>query len=74
MTKTAPAWLRPAIVALAAFLLIACFSTEVADSDTFWHLKTGQCLVEQHKLPLPALQFDVPERRSRGKKRFGRST
>jgi hypothetical protein len=48
-----PAWLRPAIVVLAAFLLLACFSTEVADSDTFWHLKTGQYLVEQHKLPRP---------------------
>jgi hypothetical protein len=53
MTKTAPAWLRPAIVVLAGFLLIACFSTEVADSDTFWHLKTGQYLLEHHKLPLP---------------------
>jgi hypothetical protein len=29
-----PNWLRPAIVALAAILLMACFSTEVADSDT----------------------------------------
>ncbi len=44
---------RKAIVALAALLLMACFSTEVADSDSFWHLKTGKYLVEQHKLPLP---------------------
>ena len=46
-------WLRPAIVALAAILLMACFSTEVADSDTFWHLQTGKYLLEHHQLPIP---------------------
>src|SRR5260370_35964294 len=46
-------WLRPAIVALAAILLMACFSTEVADSDTFWHLQTGKYLLERHQLPIP---------------------
>src|SRR5260370_10944122 len=45
-------WLRPAIVALAAILLMACFSTEVADSDTFWHLQTGKYLLERHQLPI----------------------
>ena len=53
MAPGTPTWLRPAIVALAAFLLMACFSTEVADSDTYWHLMTGQYLVSQHKLPVP---------------------
>jgi hypothetical protein len=53
MPPTSSPWLRRAIVALSAFLLLACFSTEVSDSDTFWHLKTGQYLVEQHKLPVP---------------------
>lgn len=48
-----PAWLRPAILALAAFLLLACFSTEVADSDTWWHLETGKYLVEHHRIPNP---------------------
>jgi hypothetical protein len=48
-----PAWLRPAILALFAILLMACFSTEVADSDTFWHLETGKYLVEHHRFPLP---------------------
>ncbi len=46
-------WLRRAIVALAAILLMSCFSTEVADSDTFWHLQTGKYLLERHQLPIP---------------------
>jgi len=50
---TAPGWLRPAIVALAALLALAWFSGEVGDSDTWWHLKTGQYLVQQHRLPVP---------------------
>jgi hypothetical protein len=48
-----PAWLRPAILALATILLMACFSTEVADSDTFWHLETGKYLVQRHQMPIP---------------------
>jgi hypothetical protein len=40
-------------LALAAILLMACFSTEVADSDTFWHLETGKYLVERRQLPIP---------------------
>ncbi len=48
-----PAWLRPAILVLSAILLLACFSTEVTDSDTFWHLATGKYLVERHQLPVP---------------------
>ena len=48
-----PNWLRPAIVALAAILLMACFSTEVADSDTWLHLETGKYVVEHHQIPNP---------------------
>ena len=48
-----PIWLRPAILVLSAFLLMACFSTEVTDSDTFWHLATGKYLVDHHQLPVP---------------------
>ena len=48
-----PAWLRPAILALAAVLLLACFSTEVADSDTWFHLQTGKYVVEHHRIPNP---------------------
>src|ERR1039458_9506541 len=48
-----PNWLRPAIVALAAILLMSCFSTEGADSDTFWHLETGQYAAEHHRISIP---------------------
>jgi hypothetical protein len=49
----APAWLRPAIVVLAVLMLLSWFSGEVGDSDTWWHLKTGQYIVQQHRLPVP---------------------
>ncbi|MCX6632522.1 MAG: hypothetical protein NTW28_33375, partial [Candidatus Solibacter sp.] len=48
-----PNWLRPAILALAAILLMACFSTEVADSDTWLHLETGKYVVEHQRIPNP---------------------
>jgi hypothetical protein len=53
MQATSPAWLRTAIVALAAFLLLACFSTEVSDSDTWLHLETGKYTAEHHQLAIP---------------------
>ncbi len=49
----APNWLRPAILLLAAALLFIWFSPEVADSDTWWHLKTGQYILQTHHLPDP---------------------
>ncbi|HMC60754.1 MAG TPA: hypothetical protein VKJ01_16310, partial [Candidatus Solibacter sp.] len=48
-----PAWLRPAILAVAALALMGWFSTAAADSDTWWHLKTGQYIVRTHALPVP---------------------
>src|SRR4051794_31540150 len=48
-----PSWLRPAILALATLLLLACFSTEVADSDTWLHLATGKYVVDHHRIPNP---------------------
>ena len=48
-----PGWLRPAILAAVALLMLAAFSGEVSDSDTWWHLKTGQFLLERHALPVP---------------------
>jgi hypothetical protein len=48
-----PTWLRPAILALAAILLMACFSTEVSDSDTWLHLETGKYVVDHHRIPNP---------------------
>jgi hypothetical protein len=49
----APQWLRPAIILLAAALLFVWFSPEVADSDAWWHLKTGQYILQTHRLPDP---------------------
>jgi hypothetical protein len=49
----APHWLRPGIVVLAALLLIGWFSTPVADSDTWWILKSGQYIVQHRALPVP---------------------
>jgi hypothetical protein len=49
----APSWLRPAIVALCAVWLMAWFSNAVADSDAWWHLRTGQYIWENRSLPVP---------------------
>ena len=49
----APRWLHPLTLCLAAFLLLAWFSPGVADGDTWWHLKTGQYILQNHRLPIP---------------------
>jgi hypothetical protein len=38
---------------LGALCLLGLFSTEIADTDFWWHLKTGQYIVEQRALPVP---------------------
>jgi len=38
---------------LAALLGLAWCSGEVGDSDTWWHLKTGQFILQRHALPVP---------------------
>ena len=38
---------------MCAVFLLGIFSTEIADTDFWWHLKTGQYVFEQHKLPVP---------------------
>jgi hypothetical protein len=44
----------PAIAAvLAAVLWLAWFSPEISDTDFWWHLKTGQYIVENRALPVP---------------------
>ena len=55
---TKPQWALsrwfPAIAALlAAVLWLGWFSPESYDSDFWWHLKTGQYMVENHTLPVP---------------------
>lgn len=49
----APAWLPAVTLGLAALFLVACFSSAAGDTDTWWHLKTGQYIWQQHRLPVP---------------------
>jgi hypothetical protein len=48
-----PQWLAPALIALTAVFLVGLFSTELADTDAWWHLATGRYIVTQHRLPWP---------------------
>jgi len=45
--------LKAATLLLTAVCLLGLFSTEIADTDFWWHLKTGQYIVERHSLPVP---------------------
>src|SRR5262245_29976172 len=49
----APAGLVPACVAALAIFLFGLFSAESGDSDFWWHLKTGEHVVQNHRLPVP---------------------
>jgi len=46
-------WLQAATLLLSAACLLSLFSSEIADTDFWWHLKTGQYIVEHHSLPVP---------------------
>ena len=48
-----PTWLPILSVLLTGLFLVGLFSTEIADSDFWWHLKTGQYIVQRHSLPVP---------------------
>jgi hypothetical protein len=48
-----PQWFRHLLVAFAGVLFMGVFSPEAYDSDFWWHLKTGQFLWQQHRLPVP---------------------
>ena len=41
------------ILIAAAILLIACFSPAFQDHDAWWHLRTGEYIVQNHRLPVP---------------------
>jgi hypothetical protein len=45
--------LRSAILILAALCLSGLFSTEIADPDFWWHLKTGEYIAQHGSLPVP---------------------
>jgi hypothetical protein len=44
---------QPALLIFAALFLVGLFSTELSDSDSWWHLRTGEYIVRQHRLPYP---------------------
>jgi hypothetical protein len=46
-------WLKTATLLLTGVFLLSLFSTEIADTDFWWHLKTGQYIVEHHSLQAP---------------------
>ena len=46
-------WSKLAALSLTLICLIGLFSTEIADTDFWWHLKTGQYIVEHRSLPIP---------------------
>src|SRR4051794_25232804 len=50
--RTSP-YLRYAVLALTVFALFAMFTDEIGDADTWIHLRTGQWIVANHKLPIP---------------------
>ncbi len=41
------------LLALAVFLLFALFTSAATDTDTWWQLKTGQYILQHHRLPVP---------------------
>jgi len=44
---------RRTILSLGALCLLGLFSTEITDTDFWWHLRAGQYIVEQRALPAP---------------------
>ena len=45
--------MRNLLLALSAIFLLGLFSTELSDSDAWWHLATGRYIVTRHRLPVP---------------------
>jgi len=53
LVKDTPRWFRPALLALSAIFLIGLFSTEIADYDFWWTLRSGEYIAHNHRLPAP---------------------
>jgi hypothetical protein len=51
--RQAPSWLHPAVLAAAAFTLLAWFTTSFRANDAWWHLEMGQYLLQHHRMPWP---------------------
>lgn len=48
-----PSWLPPALIALVCVVLFGLFSAEISNSDFWWHLKTGEYILNTRSLPIP---------------------
>src|SRR5271166_632289 len=46
-------WHKVVLLVSAGVLFVLLFSGEIRDNDIFWHLKTGQYILETHSLPVP---------------------
>jgi len=46
-------WLNAAVLALAGLFLLGLFSTELSDTDAWWHLSSGRYIAQTHRLPAP---------------------
>lgn len=46
-------WLNAVLLALAGLFLLGLFSTEMADTDAWWHLASGRYIARTHRLPAP---------------------
>jgi hypothetical protein len=46
-------WLNAAVLALAGLFLLGLFSTELSDTDAWWHLASGRYIAQTHRLPAP---------------------
>jgi hypothetical protein len=49
----APRYLKIVLLVLAGVLCLGLLSPEIRDPDFWWHLRTGQYIVETHSLPVP---------------------
>ena len=45
--------MQPALLTLAGASLLGLLSTKADDTDVWWHLKTGQYIIQRHALPVP---------------------
>ena len=46
-------WLKRATLFLTAVCLLGLFFTEIQDTDFWWHLRTGEYILEHRSLPVP---------------------
>src|SRR4051812_18628984 len=52
-SQPVPAWLFPTVAALTLLALFSMFTAPVTDNDTWFQLRTGAYIVQNHKLPDP---------------------